>query len=1189
MTKKALFIIALTAVLSLLLCLSAFPAMKGSKTSKVNSYAVWHKQMKKFDQAKPSMVPNSNEVASAERVKIPLGKAFRMEGQGVGTRVEETYDDLQYQSTIILVRPGENTASPTSPAARHIDVAEVTGGGVDVHFQFSMLSNEDSVNYYGSGYQEYAAGETSDNWIFNDQLGGYRLQPDLDQGGRFGSLALTHDGLAVMSTLDAYGEFAAVEDSGLDHSIYWQTSQWDFPTTINYPTRASYTGLIGGTAGGWFPLIATSHVGGQTIGHCGMVAWEGLSGTEGLFRIVYYLNTDGSDPSGWRKPSVACSSASFLQYSMAANPNGTEVAFLYTRWTSTGLLNPSNYGFLDTDLWVAESDTGDTWVRTNITNYGPTRSEASYTTFAYSDWSATAMYDANDNLHVLFVAKPVGADPYRNGWEWGYVYDCDLMHWTPSVGISKVADATYAPFAQYDCGGLPCPQLFNGLACGYGHDQDFAWIQEPRMSQCGDYLYATWSQMHWKANELTGSSLPEDTTEAMSDCSDMDVAFKVGANSDLFVAVSSDLTGLLWDTPRNLSNTFTPDCSHPDSVGGTLCGNEIAPMLSVHSIDTTGLSLTWPVDATNAVIPKSKTGGYTFESGKYLMVQYIDDLIPGSYIAADSGVEVANYPTDIRWFRMACVNPEGAPDIEVDPSRFVWPLYVENNDVDSFTVTLTNSGNLLGEVDLTVSETSPTNGWLSITETEFDIPAGVSNTATFDIVVTAPSSGMTFLQGVVHVLSNDPDNPDQEVYLNLWSGPTVEEPGIYDTAATSTDWDGKGLNDFVALTASNHGEQGGQGIGEVNMDFLKGGTECDSAATVYLYSSSPFVLIKGTGGVSTTTSHYSTNVGSGHTWTPLTTATISSGVGSANDKDYDSLFTGRMANRDSTVWMERTFYAPRNNASLPNFVAVKTVLGCDATITDSIAVGEATDWDVPADALGTIGSPNTSATTQPTEEQFVYFQGYADSAGCAVNTQRYATNAYYIGYTEGDDPCEASDEFWGSWGMNVRTHLDLDTVTNEPPVFWWDSLYEKSGLWATSDQIDQGQFLTYEYMDGLTAGSNKVYWTIYVTAYQLTAYTDLVSDVTGAKAWVAGMLGCGSCCMPPFRGNVDYDAGDQVSLGDLTALIDVLFISLEDPECFEEANVDASLPDGPGSISLGDLTALIDVLFISLDDPPPCP
>ena len=80
-------------------------------------------------------------------------------------------------------------------------------------------------------------------------------------------------------------------------------------------------------------------------------------------------------------------------------------------------------------------------------------------------------------------------------------------------------------------------------------------------------------------------------------------------------------------------------------------------------------------------------------------------------------------------------------------------------------------------------------------------------------------------------------------------------------------------------------------------------------------------------------------------------------------------------------------------------------------------------------------------------------------------------------------------------------------------------------------------------------------------------------------------ISIGGCCIGN-RGNVDASPDDAVSLGDLTALIDMLFISLNPAECLEEANVDAS-PDG--AVSLGDLTALIDVLFISLNDPPPCP
>ena len=80
-------------------------------------------------------------------------------------------------------------------------------------------------------------------------------------------------------------------------------------------------------------------------------------------------------------------------------------------------------------------------------------------------------------------------------------------------------------------------------------------------------------------------------------------------------------------------------------------------------------------------------------------------------------------------------------------------------------------------------------------------------------------------------------------------------------------------------------------------------------------------------------------------------------------------------------------------------------------------------------------------------------------------------------------------------------------------------------------------------------------------------------------------IACVPCCVG-MTGNVDNDPDDQVSLGDLTALIDHLFISLAPLKCPEEADMDGS---EAGVISLGDLTALIDHLFISLDPLPDCP
>ncbi len=74
-----------------------------------------------------------------------------------------------------------------------------------------------------------------------------------------------------------------------------------------------------------------------------------------------------------------------------------------------------------------------------------------------------------------------------------------------------------------------------------------------------------------------------------------------------------------------------------------------------------------------------------------------------------------------------------------------------------------------------------------------------------------------------------------------------------------------------------------------------------------------------------------------------------------------------------------------------------------------------------------------------------------------------------------------------------------------------------------------------------------------------------------------------TCCFGN-TGNVDCSESELADMGDLTVLIDHLFISLAPLCCEDEANVDLA-----GTIDMGDLTVLIDHLFISLDPLPACP
>jgi hypothetical protein len=92
----------------------------------------------------------------------------------------------------------------------------------------------------------------------------------------------------------------------------------------------------------------------------------------------------------------------------------------------------------------------------------------------------------------------------------------------------------------------------------------------------------------------------------------------------------------------------------------------------------------------------------------------------------------------------------------------------------------------------------------------------------------------------------------------------------------------------------------------------------------------------------------------------------------------------------------------------------------------------------------------------------------------------------------------------------------------------------------------------------------------------------------GGLAWIDdlefGAAIPGGCCVG-MSGNVDGDPSEIIDIGDITALIDYLFISFAVPECLAEANVDGDLS---GVIDIGDVTALIDYLFISFALPAEC-
>jgi len=113
-------------------------------------------------------------------------------------------------------------------------------------------------------------------------------------------------------------------------------------------------------------------------------------------------------------------------------------------------------------------------------------------------------------------------------------------------------------------------------------------------------------------------------------------------------------------------------------------------------------------------------------------------------------------------------------------------------------------------------------------------------------------------------------------------------------------------------------------------------------------------------------------------------------------------------------------------------------------------------------------------------------------------------------------------------------------------------------------------------------GSSSLDITLDAEELELGTYTatlTILSDDPDTPSWdVPVTLTVSETCCVGMVGNVDCDPSESVDGIDLATMIDILFITLGDACCFEEANVDYE-----GDITGIDLSVLIDHLFISLN------
>ncbi|MBU0984175.1 MAG: hypothetical protein KKA42_09920, partial [candidate division Zixibacteria bacterium] len=494
-----------------------------------------------------------------------------------------------------------------------------------------------------------------------------------------------------------------------------------------------------------------------------------------------------------------------------------------------------------------------------------------------------------------------------------------------------------------------------------------------------------------------------------------------------------------------------------------------------------------------------------------------------------------------------------------------------------------------------------------------------------------------FLTGYVYIKSDAKNNDSLVIPINFLIADSLEAL-VWDTVS-STDFGAKAFpftGDFVGLAVNNIGSAGGSGLGGVNMDFTIAGGECDTTgnADVYLYETSLFLLKDNGATVDMSTSMYSQGFVDPVTFKPQVPDPGEGMQGGAN-ASYDSVFTGVFANWDTSIVFERTYYSPRNNDNAPSFVIAKTVMYApDGAAVTGLSVGSMADWDVPADE----GSNNTAGVSIPTAT--LYIQG-TDTLkdpddDCQDNNGRFAAEAFFGYHTAtelGGDACANNPAFYGAWADSFHGWWD-DAIADMDYAEVLDSVTANVSLNANSGNWDQAAFTTYLNNYTLPAGETVTFYTAFVTLKSGTI-SDFEFAIDNARVWYLTNLrpsceAVGACCIAAecyilsedqctdaggsyvgdgttcdpnpclsccvgTRGNVQLEpncnpADQGVDVGDLTNLIDHLFINFTAICCPDEADIAPAISGGvpDNSVDVGDLTAMIDHLFINFPVLPSC-
>ncbi len=921
-----------------------------------------------------------------------------------------------------------------------------------------------------------------------------------------------------------------------------------------------------------WPKIEVVQQGGVTITHVVAYQTDNRAAGEDLVwnSIVYFRKTGFTSAGTWTAAKIDTNRAG-VSPTITASRLSSKVAVVWTSETPDGIVQVPTGTQLDQDVYYRESiDAGLSWgTKVNVTQSDPSPTEGFR---AYAEVSA--LYTSvDDQLHILWPSRIWPKDAYGAGTV--LRGPCRLFHWSTNHAPKVINTVALADRQD------SLPDCYLG-----------SWtmnMAKASLSECDGRLYAFWVQNNDPENSVFNDCANEAIGDANSSLANT-------ANGDIYMSVCSDKIGDLWDFPRNLTNTRTPNC---DTVNGTVgpCQSENWPTVSRYGMDEVAMAtkygaMIWPANST-PLFPGDPNLGK-----KSLHMQYVEDRYAGGYSfsASNEGIPTLN---PIKYLRLPCVTPVPNPILSMRSRGVAFPEWVKHNNAKVVTVILENVGNvtlnITGSSKTQISPVAPANAFTySIASTT--IPAGTSNTTTMTVtlnpagIINSPGTVVN-LKGTITINSNSPVPKNVQNYsIDIPVADTVV--GMFvDTVNTLC----------TKLTVANTGNIGNQGKGKVNLDYFLNG-DCDTVDSlkgntkVYLYDGSPVVIRnKGvaTGDTVASWSIFGDGFAQANGFKPVIDkiAPIAT-FAKSSTAAYNAVSSGQFVSHDSMVAVERTWYAPKTLDSC-NFVIEKTLFfpykrgALPLTNVTNLTLGEAIDWDIPSDtgSINTGGVDDTrnlcwqKGVDLPLYEVPKYQCQKNDTRlggmamlGMITQSQSHAVNGYCANDT-------------GAWGGYVETN---DAYVYPANGFVPDSIWRRMQIQGFSAAIglkDMHSVLTFKTGYTLPLNDTLIVYTALASVKSGTL-ANLQTTIDKAKKWYGGNLrslqggGFCNCYCQGTRGNVDGDPADICDISDMFAMIDYLSVSLPFTCAFDEADVAVDQ-----IIDIGDLFGIIDILTGAVNAP----